>query len=230
MDKGLTKGENKGEAKVPGTNPPYSDCALTEFLRERAMQRKEQTLHIPRSNAWQAAMMQAKKVEVLLLDVDGVLTDGTLFYAGASEEVKAFNTLDGFGLRLLHEAGIAVGLITARNSEAVSRRAKELKLDYVITGCRNKRDAYRILLAEQGWQPEQTAYMGDDWLDFPVLIQVGCSFAPANAVAEVCCQVDYVTEKSGGHGAVREVAELILEAKGLLAGLLSRYMQTIERT
>ena len=226
MDKGL----DKGLKKEAGTNPPYSDCALTEFLRKRAIQREEQIVQIPRSHAWQAAMMQAKKVEVLLLDVDGVLTDGTLFYAGASEEVKAFNTLDGFGLRLLHDAGIAVGLITARSSEAVSKRAKELKLEYVITGCRNKRDAYNTLLAEQSWQPEQTAYMGDDWLDLPVLIQVGCSFAPANAAAEVCCQVDYVTEKSGGHGAVREVAELILEAKGLLAGLLSRYMQTTSKT
>jgi 3-deoxy-D-manno-octulosonate 8-phosphate phosphatase (KDO 8-P phosphatase) len=228
MDKGL----DKGLKKEAGTNPPYSDCALTEFLRQQAMQaiqriqREEQIVQIPRSHAWQAAMIQAKKVEVLLLDVDGVLTDGTLFYAGVSEEIKAFNTLDGFGLRLLHDAGIAVGLITARSSEAVSRRAKELKLEYVVTGCRNKRDAYCTLLAEQGWQPEQTAYMGDDWLDLPVLTQVGCSFAPANAVAEVCYQVDYVTEKSGGHGAVREVAELILEAKGLLAGLLSRYMQT----
>lgn len=236
MDRDL----KKEGGKRTGNNAPYSDCALTEFLRQRAIQhiqrREEQTVQIPRSHAWQAAMIQAKKVEVLLLDVDGVLTDGTLFYAGASEasktseEIKAFNTLDGFGLRLLHEAGLAVGLITARSSQAVARRAKELKLEYVITGCRNKRDAYCTLLTEQGWQPEQTAYMGDDWLDLPVLTQVGCSFAPANAAAEVCCQVDYVTEKSGGHGAVREVAELILEAKGLLAELLSRYMQTTSRT
>jgi len=180
---------------------------------------------IQRSAAWQAALMRAKKVEVLLLDVDGVLTDGTLFYLGASEEMKAFNTLDGFGLRLLRDAGIAVGLITARSSEAVSRRAKELKLDHLYTDCRNKREAYTTILDQQGWQPEQTAYMGDDWLDLPVLTQVGCSFAPANAAAEVCRQVDYVTERSGGHGAVREACELILDSKGLLSQLLKRYMQ-----
>ncbi|MCI5149784.1 MAG: 3-deoxy-D-manno-octulosonate 8-phosphate phosphatase [Candidatus Electrothrix sp. MAN1_4] len=186
------------------------------------MQRKHP---IQRSDAWQAALVRAKKVEALLLDVDGVLTDGTLLYAGASEEIKGFNTLDGFGLRLLRDAGISVGLITARSSEAVSRRARELKLDHVSTDCRNKGEAYATLLAQQGWQPEQTAYMGDDWLDLPVLMQVGCGFAPANAAAEVCRQVDYVTERSGGHGAVREACELILEAKGLLSQLLNTYMQ-----
>nr|MDU9046016.1 HAD hydrolase family protein [Candidatus Electrothrix aestuarii] len=201
--------------------PEYSDCALRESLRERAMKREQPIL---RSNAWRAAMMQAKKVELLLLDVDGVLTDGTLFY-GATEEVKAFNTLDGFGLRLLREAGIAVGIITARSSEAVSRRAKELKLEHVYTDCRNKKEAYVAILEQQGLLPEQTAYMGDDWLDLPVLMQVGCSFAPANAAAEVRRQVDYVTEKSGGHGAVREACELILESKDLLAELLKKYMQ-----
>ncbi len=208
--------------RLPENKDTYSDCELTQSLRERAMKRNHP---IQRSNAWQAALMRAKKVEVLLLDVDGVLTDGTLFYLGASEEMKAFNTLDGFGLRLLRDAGIAVGLITARSSAAVSRRAKELKLDHVYTDCRNKREAYAALLAQQGWQPEQTAYMGDDWLDLPVLMQVGCSFAPANAAAEVCRQVDYVTERSGGHGAVREACELILESKGLLSQLLNTYMQ-----
>ncbi|MCI5132629.1 MAG: 3-deoxy-D-manno-octulosonate 8-phosphate phosphatase [Candidatus Electrothrix sp. EH2] len=180
---------------------------------------------VPRSDAWRAAMMRAKKVELLLLDVDGVLTDGTLFYGGASEEIKGFNTLDGFGLRLLREAGIAVGLITARSSEAVIRRAEELKLDYIYTDCRNKKEAYTALLEQQALQPEQTAYMGDDWLDIPVLMQVGCSFAPADAAAEVCRQVDYVTARSGGHGAVREACELILESKDLLSRLLKKYTQ-----
>jgi 3-deoxy-D-manno-octulosonate 8-phosphate phosphatase (KDO 8-P phosphatase) len=202
--------------------PEYSDCVLRESLRERAMKREQPIL---RSNAWRAAMMQAKKVTLLLLDVDGVLTDGSLFYGATEEEVKGFNTLDGFGLRLLREAGIAVGVITARSSEAISRRAKELKLEHVYTDCRNKKEAYAAILEQQGLLPEQTAYMGDDWLDLPVLLQVGCSFAPANAAAEVRRQVDYVTEKSGGHGAVREACELILESKGLLAELLKKYMQ-----
>ena len=207
--------------KVSDNNGTYSDCGLTQSLRERAMKREQPIL---RSDAWRAAMMRAKKVEVLLLDVDGVLTDGTLFYSGKSEETKGFNTLDGFGLRLLRDAGITVGLITARSSEAVSRRAKELKLEHVYTDCRNKREAYAAVLKQHGQRSERIAYMGDDWLDLPVLMQVGCSFAPANAAAEVRRQVDYVTERSGGHGAVREACELILEAKGLLAPLLNEYM------
>jgi len=95
----------------------------------------------------------------------------------------------------------------------------------MYTDCRNKKEAYQVVLAQHGLQPEQTAYMGDDWLDLPVLLQVGCSFAPADAAAEVRRQVDYVTERSGGHGAVREACELILEAKGLLSQLLKKYAQ-----
>ncbi|XOF34439.1 MAG: KdsC family phosphatase [Candidatus Electrothrix sp. YB6] len=198
----------------------YSDCSLTQALRERAMQRARP---VPRSDAWQAALMRAKKVELLLLDVDGVLTDGILFYSGTAEEMKGFNTQDGFGLRLLREAGLAVGLITARSSEAVFRRAEELKLDHVYTDCRNKAEIYNEILFQSGRKPEQTAYMGDDWLDLPVLLQVGCSFAPADAAPEVRRQVDYVTERCGGHGAVREACDLILEARGLLAPLLKKY-------
>ncbi len=208
---------NCSEAAVCST---YSDCELTQALRERARQREQPLL---RNDAWRTAMMLAKNISLLLLDVDGVLTDGTLFYSGVAEESKGFNTLDGFGLRLLRDAGIAVGLITARSSGAVQRRAEELNMEYVYTDCRDKVRVYKEILAQGGYQPEQAAYMGDDWLDLTVLSRVGCSFAPANAVAEVRQRVDYVTEKSGGHGAVREACELILEARGEYAALLARY-------
>ncbi|MCI5224281.1 MAG: phenylphosphate carboxylase subunit delta [Candidatus Electrothrix sp. AR4] len=168
-------------------------------------------------------MMRAKNVELLLLDVDGVLTDGTLFYSGAAEEIKGFNTLDGFGLRLLRDAGIAVGLITARSSEALNRRAGELKLEYIYTDCRDKVLGYKEILTLSGCSADQTAYMGDDWLDLPVLLRVGCSFAPADAAAEVRQRVDYVTGRAGGHGAVREACELILEAQGKYSALLEKY-------
>jgi 3-deoxy-D-manno-octulosonate 8-phosphate phosphatase (KDO 8-P phosphatase) len=197
----------------------YSDCALTQMLRERAAKRVE------RSAAWKAVLLKARKVELLLLDVDGVLTDGTVYYLPEAGEVKGFNTQDGFGLRILQEAGISVGLITARNSEVVNRRAKDLKLKHVYAGCSDKAAAYAEILAQTGLKPEQTAYMGDDWLDLPVLAKVGCAFAPANAVLEVRQQADYVSERSGGHGAVREICELLLEAQGLLAALLARYSQ-----
>lgn len=209
-----------GNCSASDNSSDYSDCDLTQSLRERALKREQP---IRRSDAWKAARMRAKKVELLLLDVDGVLTDGTLFYSGTAEEIKGFNTLDGFGLRLLREAGIDVGLITARSSAALNRRAGELKLDHVYTDCRNKIQVYKEILTKSGRAAEQTAYMGDDWLDLPVLLQVGCSFAPANAAAEVRRRVDYVTERTGGHGAVREACELILEARGKYSDLLAQY-------
>jgi 3-deoxy-D-manno-octulosonate 8-phosphate phosphatase (KDO 8-P phosphatase) len=199
----------------------YSDCGLTQALRERAAERNQP---VSRSEAWQSALVKAKKVELLLLDVDGVLTDGTVFYTAEAGEIKGFNTQDGFGLRILQEAGLAVGLITARHSKAVSKRAKDLKLKYLYTGCSNKVAAYTEILTQTGLLPAQTAYMGDDWLDLPVMTKVGCAFAPANAVLEVRQQATYVTERGGGQGAVREACELILEAKGLLAALLAQYI------
>ncbi|MCW5198448.1 HAD hydrolase family protein [Desulfobulbus sp. F4] len=199
----------------------YSDCALTQAFRTRAMEREKP---VERSAAWQAALPKAKKVELLLLDVDGVLTDGTVYYRPEAGDIKGFNTQDGFGLRILQEADISVGLITARNSEAVSRRAKDLKIQRIYAGCSNKGAAYAEILVQTGLKPEQTAYMGDDWLDMPVLTKVGCAFAPANAVQEVRQRADYVTELGGGNGAVREVCELILEAKGLLASIFAQHL------
>ena len=200
----------------------YSDCALTQALRERAAEREKP---VARSAAWQAALIKAKRVELLLLDVDGVLTDGTVFYTPAAGEIKGFNTQDGFGLRILQEAGISVGLITARSSEAVSKRAKDLKIRHVFAGCSDKAAAYAEILVSTALRPEQTAYMGDDWLDLPVLTKVGCAFAPANAVPELRQRADYVTERSGGSGAVREVCELILEAKGFLAAIFAQHLR-----
>jgi 3-deoxy-D-manno-octulosonate 8-phosphate phosphatase (KDO 8-P phosphatase) len=200
----------------------YSDCALTQALHERAAEREQP---IVRSTAWNSTIVKAKKVDLLLLDVDGVLTDGTVFYTAEAGEMKGFNTQDGFGLRILQEAGIAVGLITARSSEAVNKRANDLKLKHIYAGRSDKAAAYAEILAQTGLLPEQTAYMGDDWLDLPVMAKVGCAFAPANAVAEVRQRADYLTERSGGSGAVREVCELILEAKGLLTAIFTRYSQ-----
>lgn len=196
------------------------ECGLTQALRERAAEREKAAV---RSETWNTALSRAGRIELLLLDVDGVLTDGTVFYTHEGGETKGFNTQDGFGLRLLQEAGVTVGLITARNSEAVNRRAKDLKLKHVYTGCADKGMIYTEILVKTGLRPEQTAYMGDDWLDLPVITKVGCAFAPANAVPEVRQRADYVTERRGGQGAVREACELILEAKGLLAAILARY-------
>lgn len=167
---------------------------------------------------------KAQKIKILLLDVDGVLTDGTLLYASTGEESKSFHTQDGFGLRLLQEAGIEAGLITARSSEAVARRGKELKMRYVYQGVANKLMVFHDIMKESGCRPFEIAYMGDDWLDLGLLSRVGLACAPANGVKAVREAAHFVTARSGGQGAVREVCDLLLEGKGLLAGLLQDYM------
>ncbi|MDY0350013.1 MAG: HAD hydrolase family protein [Desulfobulbaceae bacterium] len=197
-----------------------SDCELTGALLEQARRR---TSPVERSREWQAALPRARQVRLLLLDVDGVLTDGTIMYTHDGGESKGFNTQDGFGLRILQEAGVEVGLISARTSEAVARRAADLKLRYVYQGTGHKLEVFEDILASSGLRPHETAYMGDDWLDLPLLARVGLAAAPANAVAEIRQRAHYVTARNGGHGAVREVCELILEARDALAGLLQTY-------
>lgn len=204
---------------IPGGVYP-TDCELTEALRQRAMTRNRP---LERSSAWLAALAQARQVRLLLLDVDGVLTDGTLTFLGGGIEAKSFNTQDGLGITLLQESGVAVGIITARSSEVVERRAQDLKLAHVLQGQRDKLTAFETILKTTGLRPPQTAYMGDDLLDLPVINRAGLAAAPANAVAEVRQRVHYVTERPGGRGAVRELCDLILEAQGQLARMLARF-------
>jgi 3-deoxy-D-manno-octulosonate 8-phosphate phosphatase (KDO 8-P phosphatase) len=167
----------------------------------------------------------AKEIRLLLLDVDGVLTDGSIVYGNAGTELKAFNIKDGFGIRLLREAGVEVGIITARRSEAVERRAQDLKLTHVYQGVGNKIEAFSEILAAQKLTPREVAYMGDDWLDLPLLSRVGLAVTVADAVAEVKEVAHYVTRQAGGRGAVRELCELIIEARGLREELLGRYLR-----
>jgi len=203
-----------GDRGYPG------DCELTQGLLEKA---RERTSPVTRNEAWKQAVPRAREIRLLLLDVDGVLTDGTIIYTHDGGESKGFNTQDGFGLRMLQDAGVEVGLITARTSEAVNRRAADLKLKYVYQGTGSKLKVYEEILSISGTQPSQTAFMGDDWLDLPLLTRVGLAISPANGVDEVRQRAHYVTSRKGGRGAVREACDLILEAKGLLADLLRKY-------
>ena len=212
-------GDKCAQGGGAGQNYP-SDCELTQGLLEKARQRNQP---IERNDAWKMAIPRAKEIKLLLLDVDGVLTDGTIIYTHDGGESKGFNTQDGFGLRILQDSGVEVGLITARTSEAVNRRAVDLKLKYVYQGAGSKLAIFEDILKQSGLRPPQTAYMGDDWLDIPLLNRVGLALAPANGVAEVRQLVHYVTEKRGGRGAVREACDLILEAKGQLTPLLQSY-------
>ena len=215
--------ESNGSCPVKsGSTGNYpSDCELTQGLLERA---REKNKPLMRTDEWKAALPRAREVQLLLLDVDGVLTDGTITYTHDGGESKGFNTQDGFGLRILQDAGVEVGLITARTSEAVTRRSSDLGLKYVFQGAGNKNDIYEEILVQSGLRPLQTAYMGDDWLDLKLLGRVGFSAAPANGVPEVRQRVHYVTQKSGGRGAVREVCDLLLEARGKLPEIFRRYI------
>lgn len=212
---------DSGSCGIPGTQYP-SDCEVTEGLRQRAMSRQGQE---ERGYAWRNCLPLAKEIRLLLLDVDGVLTDGTITYGSSGTELKSFNIKDGFGIRLLREAGVEVGIITARRSEAVERRAQDLKLAHLYQGATNKIEAFEKILAEQKLIPQQVAYMGDDWLDLPLLSRVGLAATVADGVAEVKAVAHYVTKQNGGRGAVRELCELIVEAKGLREELLARYLR-----
>ena len=169
------------------------------------------------------ALARARQIRLLLLDVDGVLSDGRLIYGGEGLEFKTFHSQDGFGLRLLAENGIEVGIITARASGAVRRRAEELHLRHLVEQAQDKLSAFEEILEKDKLSAPECAYMGDDWLDLPVLNRVGLALAPANAVAEVRERAHFVTHREGGRGAVREVCDLILEAQGLLSSCLTQY-------
>lgn len=197
-----------------------SDCELREGLRKRAMKGNKPLV---RSKEWQAVLGRAKNIKLLLLDVDGVLTDGTLIYSEDGGEGKGFNTQDGFGIFLLGKRGLETGIITARSSALVKRRAEELGFTHIYQGYRDKVAAYEEIIKKNNLRPLQIAYMGDDWLDLPLLGKVGLSAAPANGVMEVKQRVDYVCTRNGGAGAVRELCELILAGRGELAGLLAAY-------
>ena len=205
-----------------GRNGAYpSDCEVREGYRQRI---RDKAAVETRSEAWQATLPKAKTIKLLLLDVDGVLTDGSLIYSHEGQESKAFHTQDGFGLRMLQDSGVEVGIITARSSEALARRGQDLEILHLYQGAPNKLDAYKDIVNKTGYKPYEIAYMGDDWLDLVLLKRVGLAVAPANAVIEVKELAHYTTERSGGHGAVREICDLILEAREKHRELLQHYM------
>jgi len=211
-----------GDACGPNASGYPSDCEVTAGLRRLAEGRvaAEQ-----RSYSWRANLEKARQIRLLLLDVDGVLTDGSIIYTPDGQEIKAFNTRDGLGLRLVQKAGVQVGLITARTSEVVKRRAENLGITMVFQGAGKKLEVFRRILAEQGLAPAQVAYVGDDWLDLPVLTRVGLAVAVADGAEEVRALAHYVTELPGGRGAVREVCELLIEAQGRREALLAEYLE-----
>ena len=159
-------------------------------------------------------LARAKTVRLLVLDVDGVLTDGRLYYSNGGEETKAFSILDGQGIKLLHQAGIEVALITGRSSEIVNRRAAELNIRHVVQGQETKLPVLDVLLTELSLDYTQTAYVGDDWPDLACIRRVALGVTVPNAHPELHQQAFCVTTRPGGQGAVREVCDWILTAGG----------------
>ncbi len=154
-------------------------------------------------------------IKLLVLDVDGTLTDGGLYLDSTGNEMKKFSVRDGAGLMLARAAGIRVMILTGRESEPVRRRAAELHLDWCVQNCKDKRAYLAAFLAEQGLSKEQAAYVGDDWNDLAAMQLCGFVACPANAAPEVAALADYVCPQKGGDGAVRGAVEYLLRGAGL---------------
>ena len=167
---------------------------------------------------------RARRIRLLLLDVDGVLTDGLVQIESAGRESKAFSIRDGAALVWAQRIGLQIGLLSGRPSEATTRRAAELGIETVIQHTQDKREPFEGLIAERGLAPEEVAYMGDDLLDLPVLSRVGLSAAPSDAVPDVLSRVHWVSRYPGGRGAVRELIEVVLRAQNSWDALVARFL------
>jgi len=162
-------------------------------------------------------------IQILVLDVDGVLTDGTLIINADGSESKSFNLLDGHGIRMWQRAGLKVAFLSGRSSEATKCRAEQLEIDYCVQDCFDKLPALKKLLKQWGFSANTTAYIGDDLLDLPAIRYVAFGAAVANAVDEVKQYADFITTRRGGDGAVREVIEYILKNTGRWPELIKKY-------
>jgi 3-deoxy-D-manno-octulosonate 8-phosphate phosphatase (KDO 8-P phosphatase) len=167
----------------------------------------------------------AQQTRLIIFDIDGVLTDGSLFFDNHGEEYKAFNSKDGHGIRMLQECGLQAAVITGRKSTLVEHRMRDLGVEIIFQGYRDKRPAFADLLQQTGLDASAVAYMGDDVVDLPVMVQTGMAIAVADAHPLVLEQAHYVTQNPGGRGAAREAIEFILDAQGLLQDKLQSYLQ-----
>jgi 3-deoxy-D-manno-octulosonate 8-phosphate phosphatase (KDO 8-P phosphatase) len=166
----------------------------------------------------------AKEIKLVIFDVDGVLTDGSLFFGDDGQEYKAFYSRDGLGIKLLQKTGVEVGVITARDSELVKHRMKNLDIKHFYQGRLDKISAFEEMIAALNVTPEQTAYAGDDVVDLPVMKMAGLAIAVQDAHPFVKKHAHWITEHNGGRGAARDICELIMEAQGTLEAQLNSFM------
>ncbi len=169
------------------------------------------------------AFARLADIRVVILDMDGVLTDGRIGYGDGPGEIKFFDVKDGLGIKLLQRHGIKVGVLSGRESAANTRRAEELELDFCLQGCKEKIGAFRKLTRKFGVEPSECLFVGDDLVDLPVMARCGVGVAVGDAVVEVKRAADFSTSAPGGRGAVREVAEELLRAKGRWQEVLNTY-------
>ncbi len=165
------------------------------------------------------------RIKLLLLDVDGVMTDGRITYDSEGTETKSFDVKDGHGIKLLQRAGVQVGIITGRQSEIVDRRAKELGIEIVYQGAKNKDLPFKEILKKLGLEPEEVAYVGDDIVDLPVMRQVGFAATVADALDDVKPYAHMITTRRGGRGAVREICDFLLKESGRWPAVTQHYFK-----
>ena len=164
------------------------------------------------------------RIKLLLMDCDGVLTDGRIWLFENGEEQKGFHTRDGLGINLLHRAGLKSGIISGRTSSAVEQRARTLGMSFICQGCEDKQRAFADTLAQAGLRNAEVAFVGDDLNDIPLMLQSGLGVAVADASADTRQHAHYVTNAPGGYGAIREVVELILKSQGRWERLVKQYL------
>ncbi len=169
-------------------------------------------------------LQRAARIRLVVFDVDGVLTDGSLFLGDGGEEYKAFHSRDGHGMKMLQEAGVELAVITGRTSRVVEHRMASLGIEHVFQGQQDKLPAFEALVARLGLAPAECAYVGDDVVDLPVMRRVGLAIAVQDAHPLVVRHAHWQTPSPGGRGAARDVCELILEARGELERMLARYL------
>ena len=168
---------------------------------------------------------RAQKIKLVIFDVDGVMTDGSLFIGDDGQEYKMFNTQDGLGMRLLKKSGVKLAIITGRNSNSVLIRAENLEVDFFYQGISDKKEAFHDLLKKTGLKPEECAFMGDDIVDLPPMLQSGLSITGPAGHDEVKKIAQFITEKIAGYGAVREACDFIMKAQGTYDGIIAPYFK-----
>ena len=168
-------------------------------------------------------LARARAVKLLIFDIDGVLTDGSLFYGDDGQDYKAFNSRDGHGIKMLRASGVETAILTGRMSQVVLHRARNLGIGRIIQGAHDKLVSYEAMLIETGLRAEETAYMGDDVVDLPVMRRCGLACTVPDAPIEVQSRSHYVAQAAAGRGAGREVCELIMRAQGTWAAQLALY-------